>query len=188
MVSSPGKVWHYDNAATHLLSVILTKATGKETHRFAKEALFQPLGITGTEWSKMRDGYDDGSGLLSLHLHSADLVKIGRLILQKGIYNKQQIVSGKWINGLLQPDVSYPSYWGFEHSTYAQCFYHFTYKGTPITYGMGWGGQFLVVIPSQNAIIVINENTADANAIRQSDTFITKIFPVIFNYLASHTL
>jgi len=43
LVSEPGKVFHYNNAATHILSVILTKATGMNTLAFASKYLFGPL-------------------------------------------------------------------------------------------------------------------------------------------------
>ena len=77
----------------------------------------------------------------------------------------------------------YNAYWGFKNSTYALCYYHTTYKGIEITYGMGWGGQFMVIIPSFNAVIITNENIADANAIKQSIAFTHRIFPSIFNQL-----
>ena len=88
-----GAAWHYNNAASHLLSVIITKATKMDTRAFADKYLFGPLGITHYEWAKMKDGYYDGSGLLSIRMRSLDMLK----------------------------------------------------KGTAITYGMGWGGQFLVI-------------------------------------------
>ncbi|SFQ03866.1 serine hydrolase domain-containing protein [Parafilimonas terrae] len=183
MTASPGTEWHYNNAATHLLSVILTKATGMNTYSFAQKMLFQPLGITHTDWMKMADGYYDGSGLLSMRLNTKALIKIGELLLNKGVYNGKQIVAESWVQQLLTPHKTYRSYWGFPQSDYALTFYHFTYNNTKIMYGMGWGGQFIVIIPSLNAVIAINQNIADANAINQSIAFQQKIFPAIFSML-----
>ena len=183
MVADPGSTWHYNNAATHLLSVILTKATKMSTYDFAQKMLFQPLSITHSNWMKMNDGYYDGCGLLSMRLNTEALIKIGELILYKGMYNGKQIISVKWINELLNPGKKYQSYWGFPKSEYALCFYHFIYQQTNITYGMGWGGQFIVIITSLNAVIAINQNIADENAVNQSVAFQEQIFPVIFNML-----
>jgi CubicO group peptidase (beta-lactamase class C family) len=105
------------------------------------------------------------------------------LILHNGKYNGKQIVSERWIQQLLNPGKKYQSYWGLSQSDYALCFYHFTYQQTHIVYGMGWGGQFIVIIPSLNAVIVINQNIADANAVKQSIAFQQQVFPVIFNML-----
>jgi CubicO group peptidase (beta-lactamase class C family) len=183
MVATPGSTWHYNNAASHLLSVILTKATKMSTYDFAQKMLFQPLRIKHSDWMKMNDGYYDGCGLLSMRLNTEALIQIGELILNNGMYNNKQIVSEKWIKQLLNPDKKYQSYWGFPQSDYALCFYHFNYQQTNITYGMGWGGQFIIIIPSLNAVIAINQNIADANAVRQSIAFQEQVFPVIFKML-----
>lgn len=183
MTADPGAEWHYNNAATHLLSLILSKATNMDTYSFAKKMLFEPLGITHTGWMKMPDGYYDGSGLLSMRLNTEDLLKIGELLLNKGMHKGKQIVPENWVQQLLAPGKTYKSYWGFPQSDYALTFYHFTYNHTNVMYGMGWGGQFIVIIPSLHAVIAINENIADANAINQSIAFQQQIFPVIFSML-----
>jgi CubicO group peptidase (beta-lactamase class C family) len=183
MVSEPGTTWHYNNAASHLISVILTKATGMSTYSFAQKMLFEPLGITHSDWMKMADGFYDGSGLLSVRLNTEDLIKFGELLLNNGIYDGKRIVSATWVQQLLYPNKTYRSYWGFPESDYALSFYHITYKGTKVIYGMGWGGQFIVVIPSLHAVIAINQNIADANAVNQSIAFQREVFPVIFNML-----
>jgi CubicO group peptidase (beta-lactamase class C family) len=185
MVADPGKEWHYNNATTHLLSVILTRAAHLDTRAFAEKYLFKPLGITHFDWAKMNDGYYDGSGLLSIRLRSRDMLKIGQLLLDGGQYAQQQIVPAAWVRAILHPDSTYKATWGFENSAYALCWYHITYRGVAITYGMGWGGQFLVIIPAMRSLIVINENTADANAIRQSNYFIHRLFPMIFELMGS---
>jgi len=184
LVSEPGKVFHYNNAASHLLSVILTRATGMDTYTFAKKYLFSPMGITSLQWAKMNDGYYDGSGLLSIRLRSADMMTIGTLFLHHGRYHNRQIVPSKWIDLVLHPDQFYATDWGFHPSTYALCYYHTIFRGIDITYGMGWGGQFLIIIPSLNTIVVANENTADATAVQQSINFTDRIFPLLFNDLA----
>ncbi|HTI08224.1 MAG TPA: serine hydrolase [Puia sp.] len=185
LATEPGKVFHYNNAATHLLSLILTKRSGMDTRSFAKKFLFDPLGISKFEWAKMRDGYYDGCGLLSIRMRSEDMTRIGLLLLNNGVYNGQQIVSSQWVTLLLHPDSSYNTEWGFDKSTYALCYYHTEYKGVAITYGMGWGGQFLILIPSLHAVVVANESIEDSHAIQQSNTFIHRIFPLIYDQLHS---
>jgi CubicO group peptidase (beta-lactamase class C family) len=180
MVADPGREWHYNNAASHLLSVIITKSTHTDTRAFADKYLFGPLGITHYDWPKMKDGYYDGSGLLAIRLSSLDMLKVGTLILDDGEYQHQQIVPKKWIQSLLNPAIHYNATWGFPASTYAFDFYHFVYKGTPVTYGMGWGGQFLVIIPSLQTVVMINENISDVNAVNQSVAFTHVVFPVVF--------
>jgi len=183
LVSEPGKVFHYNNAGTHILSVILTKSTHMSTLEFANKYLFGPLAIKNVEWGKMRDGYYDGCGLLSVHLSTEDMNRIASLLLHKGRFNNKSVVSEKWINQVLHPTVFYNTDWGFNGSTYALCFYHYNYRDTPITYGLGWGGQFVFVIPAKTAIVNVNESINDATAIKASNLFLNQIFPLIYQQL-----
>jgi len=183
MVSEPGKVFHYNNAASHLLSVIISKSTGMGTLQFAQKYLFGPLGIKNVQWDKMNDGYYDGCGLLSVHLSTGDMNKIGTLLLHQGYYNNKRIVPQAWIDQTLKPSIFYHTPWGFTGSTYALCWYHYNYKDTPVTYGLGWGGQFIFIIPAKKAVITVNESVDDATAIRASNLFLDKIFPLIYEGL-----
>jgi CubicO group peptidase (beta-lactamase class C family) len=185
LAGEPGKEWHYNNAASHLLSVILTRATHMDTKTFADKFLFGPLGIVNEDWAKMRDGYYDGSGLLSVRLKAGDLLKIGQLLLDGGVYNGRQVVPTVWVKQILAPDITYDATWGFPDSKYALCWYHAKIRNTDFTYGMGWGGQFIVMIPKLKAVVIINESIADFTAVKQSVAFTSHIFPAIFDLLSS---
>jgi hypothetical protein len=71
------------------------------------------------------------------------------------------------------------------NNTYALCFYHKTYRNQPVIYGMGWGGQYLVIIPGLKAVISVNQQVNDATAIRQSEIFMGCIFPLIIESIAA---
>lgn len=183
LLSEPGSELHYNNAASHLLSVILTKATGQSTLDFARQNLFEPLDIHQVEWPKMKDGYFDGSGLLSVRLRTADVNKIGRLILNNGRYKEKQIVAAAWMQTLRNPAKKYPAPWGIPNAHYGLCFYHRTFQNEPMVYGMGWGGQFLILLPGLDAVISVNQQVNDRTAIQQSETFMGKIFPLIVDWI-----
>jgi len=182
--SQPGSELHYNNAASHLMSVILTKTTGQTSLEFARKYLFDPLDIHNVEWPVMKDGYCDGSGLLSIRMSAVDVNKMGRLLLNGGRYKDRQIVSSTWVHSLLEPAKTYPAPWGLVNNTYALCFYHKMYRNEPVVYGMGWGGQYLVLMPGLNTVISVNQQVNDATAIRQSETFMGCIFPLIIDRLA----
>lgn len=186
LVSEPGSELHYNNAASHLLSVILSKATSQTTIEFAQKYLFEPLDIHKVEWPTMKDGYNDGSGLLSVRLSTVDVNKIGRLILNNGRYKGQQIVSAQWIQVLLNPSKLYPAPWGLTNTTYGLCFYHRTYQQEKMLFGMGWGGQYLILLPGLDAVISVNQEVNDGTAIRQSEIFMGNIFPSIVEWVKVH--
>lgn len=99
VAASPGAVWKYNGGLTELLVAIIEQKTGKSFREFAREVLFDPLGITNFEWRgswywqpKGRTGAAWG-----LRMRARDLAKIGSLVLHNGVWNNQRIVSSKWI-------------------------------------------------------------------------------------------
>lgn len=186
LVSAPGTVFQYSNAATHLLGIVLTKSTGMDVLSFAKKSLLDPLNITAVEWTKSIDGYYDLAGLENIRLRTEDWIKIGSLLLHEGRYHQKQIVPKQWIAQILHPDVVYHTPWGFRGSQYGLCWYHFNYKGQDLIYGQGWGGQFIVVVPGLQLVLAINQSREDQNAIAHAGRFLDAIFPHFYDAVSRH--
>jgi CubicO group peptidase (beta-lactamase class C family) len=94
-VTAPaGQEFFYNTGALTLVSAIIHKATGRPLDEFAGTTLFEPLGITGVRWNRIRGDTDAGGGL---RLRPRDMAKIGQLVLTGGRWNDRQIVSKAWI-------------------------------------------------------------------------------------------
>ena len=180
LVSNPGTIYQYNTAATHLLSVIISKASKMETAKFAEEYLFKPLSITNYKWGKLNDGYNDGGGL-SLWMKTDDLVKIGQLLMNKGEINHKLIVSKQWVNQLFENSNKLKAPWGLKNSLHGFCWYSTTYKNQRVNYAMGYGGQFIFILSDMNTVVAINYNHDTAVGIEQSNDFFEKYLPLIFN-------
>jgi CubicO group peptidase (beta-lactamase class C family) len=93
--NKPGEVFLYDSGASHMLSLIISKATGRTTDDYAREKLFGPLGITDYYWESTAEGvYVGGWGL---KMTACDMAKFGYLILNKGNWRGRRIVSESWV-------------------------------------------------------------------------------------------
>ena len=174
--NEPGKKYNYNSGATHLLSVIISKATGKTTLEFANEFLFKQLNINKVDWKKRNQGYYDGSGL-GLKMKPIDLMKIGQLLEKKGKWNGKQIVSKEWFNKLFDENEKKPTKWGLKNSKHGFCWYKSEFKGNAVNYGMGYGGQFIILIPNKNLIIVTTHNHDTPNGIEQQNKFLNGKLP-----------
>ncbi len=151
MLYQPGRVFGYNTGASHLTSVILTRAAGMSTFQFADRNLFQPLGIAEPAWGTDRQGYYNGGAALSLAPH--DMLRIGQLYLKKGMYNGVRVVSEGWIdkastfkvttNNLLPFGPGYGYLWWVGNTGRHDYFF-----------ANGYGGQFIVVVPGLNLIVV----------------------------------
>ena len=150
LVAAPGTVFNYSDGASHLLSVIITQATGINTLDFAREFLFSPLGITKLRWSKDDKGYPNGAA--SLQIMPKDMVKFGNLILNKGIYDGKQVVPESWINTMTtvkistNNDVPYGPEYGYQ-------IWLGTESGHRYYMAMGWGGQFIIMVPDLQLVV-----------------------------------
>lgn len=159
-----------------MLSVILSRATGKSTLDFAKEFLFKPLDIIIPKWELRNDGYYDGSGL-GLSMKATDLLSLGQLLIQNGQWNGQQIISPSWLNKMFDASHKSPTRWGIRKSTHGYCWYQATVNGSLINYGMGYGGQFIILVPSKDMVMVVNHNHDTPDGLDQQIDFLSNKLP-----------
>jgi CubicO group peptidase (beta-lactamase class C family) len=102
----PGTVNHYVSINTHVLGMILTRATGRTITDYMQEKLYNPMGME-------YDGYwllDDENMevvLGGLNLTMRDYAKIGSLFLHDGYWNGKQIVPATWAHSSVTPDAPY---------------------------------------------------------------------------------
>ncbi len=94
LVFPPGTRWVYCSGATELLGKLIADGTGKTLHDFAREALFDPLGIGPTEWFK-NQGVEHAAG--GLRLRPRDLARIGQLLIEGGEGPGGPVVPATWI-------------------------------------------------------------------------------------------
>ncbi len=142
MAQKPGTGFCYDSPGMHLLSAILQEATGMTTLDYARQYLFEPLGIYDVVWESDPQGYTHGWG--DLHLKPGDLAKIGYLWLNNGVWDGKQIVSADWVDNAIKPKVN---------ADIDQYGYGW-WVSTNVYYAMGRGGQTMRVFPLSNSIIV----------------------------------
>lgn len=147
---TPGSYFNYNSAGSHLLSIIVSQATGMSTEDFAKQFLFEPLEINFSGWIKDKRGYNNGGAGLSITPY--DMQKIGSLLLKKGMYKDKRIVSEKWINELTSFHISTR-----DANLFANGYGYQTwlYNNGVNSYfdAMGYGGQFILVVPTKKLVI-----------------------------------
>lgn len=179
--SEPGRVASYNSGLSILLGGIIRNATGKYADEFAEETLFADLQILKYRWHDAADGTcNTGGGLV---LAAYDLAKIGQLVLGKGLWNGKRVVSESWIEEstkrhLSLGEESIRATGNSRYSTgYGYQWWYQSYRVNGATVngiaGMGYGGQYLGILPTLNTVIVLNngewgdpwERVFDYNAI-----------------------
>ena len=146
-----GQEFFYNTGALTLVSAIVRMATGRPLDEFARATLFEPLGITGVEWIRVKGDTDAGGGL---RLRPRDMAKIGQLILARGRWNDRQIVSRGWIETSTAPK--------FE-ATGGLFYGYLWWLGRSLLNGrevhwagaLGRGGQSIRIVPELDLVVVV---------------------------------
>lgn len=103
MKNEPGKVFEYQSINTQVLAMILEKATGKSLQQLFQENLWTPLGAESNAlWSV--DKKDNIKAFCCINATALDFAKLGRLYLNGGNWEGNQIVSKKWVDATTHPD------------------------------------------------------------------------------------
>jgi CubicO group peptidase (beta-lactamase class C family) len=148
-------LWTYNGGGTELLGNILERVSDKPLEAFAREVLFQPLGITDVEWKAYKNGKIAAAA--GLRLRPRDAAKIGQLVLNRGQWNGQQIVSADWIAQSITPRFQAIGYFG------GTLFYGYQWwMGRSLAGGkeikwvaaFGWGGQRIFIVPELDLVMM----------------------------------
>lgn len=156
MDTIPGLVFEYNSGVSVLLGKIVSIITGKRIDAWAEEVLFKPLGITEYYWKQTPRGEIDTEG--GLYLSSYDLAKIGFLFLHHGRWQGKQIVPEAWVNASTSPVVSHINSLDSKTPGYGYQWWIPRHRNgkSEIFAGNGYGGQFLMVAPAYDLIVVFN--------------------------------
>jgi len=158
----------YNNAATYMLSCIITKVTGEKLVDYLKPRIFTPLGIEDPKWDMDPQGRNLGA--IGLYLTTEELARGGQLLLNKGKWNGVQLIPEDYAVAMTQKQVDNsdnfePGQPVNDEATQGYCYqmWRCTYPGA---YRMdGMGGQFSIGLPSLDAVVGITsyemKNTAE---------------------------
>lgn len=164
LMHEPGSTFGYNSCNTHILSVIIAKATGMNTLAFAQKYLFGPLGIKEVFWPEDPQGNNHGWG--DLKMHPRDMAKIGLLFLYNGVWESQQIVSPDWVHKSAVPCVKLPGN-GLFTLEYSYGWWTISGLVNGIYEANGRGGQHIIVWPAKNTVVVFTGGGFDQSTIAQ---------------------
>ena len=168
LVYDPGERMRYNTFITHILSGIITKATGVNTHEFAFNYLFKPMGIDVDFWEQDPQGIYFGGN--SMHITPREMAAFGYLYLNDGMLNGKQIIPRDWVLFSRSPstDLSHPNEWGsMKNYNYAYLWWLGQFNQYDCFMSIGYGGQFIFVFPVPDLIVV---STAENNVLPEATT------------------
>ena len=160
VVTEPGTAWYYNGGLTQLIGFVTQAEAGEPFLRFAEERLFEPLGIEDYDWRRS-DAWTEGvppATASGLRLTTPDLATIGRLILDRGVWQGEQLVDPAWVDAMTARHVeSIPWFNGDGRTSgYGYQWYRGTIDGVDVSFAVGNGDQRILVFPERDLVITIH--------------------------------
>lgn len=144
-----GRSFSYCTAGVVVLGDIVDNLSGSMMD-YADKRLFQPLGIDTSLWQITPTGLPMAGGGLSLR--SRDLLKLGQLYLNNGVWNGKQIISKDWVQKSISPKTVMEEYGGIE---YGYLWWISEFGGEKAYFMTGSGGNKVVIFPELDLVAVL---------------------------------
>ena len=184
----PGEGFAYASAGSHLLSAILVEATGRSVLDYARDKLFNPLGIStdpaaeplaveenlpvyeaaSFAWPVDPQGLHLGDAFLKIS--APDMAKIGQLMLAGGRWDEKQIVPAQWVTESTRAHASTGGY-GVGGDDYGYHWWVTTADGHDAFAAAGFGGQLIEVVPDLDLVVVVSCTIPEGNVHLDASTF-----------------
>ncbi len=154
--SEPGKIWVYADINAVLIGAVIEETSGLSLRDFAREKLFDPLGIKQFYWYTNATNQTGAAG--NLFLTTLDFAKLGALVINQGKWNDSQIIEPEYIELLSNKDFDIS-----DNNPYADFYGMMWYKSSrtfggrsfDYLFASGNGGNHLIVVPEEEMVIAL---------------------------------
>lgn len=152
-INTPGKKFIYQSGNSQLLGFILEKATGKTLTEYASKKLWQPIGAESDAFWSLDKANGDEKAFCCLYSTTRDFARIGKLLLNQGKFNQQQVIPTAYFNEMVRnPPMETEE--GVPNTRYGLHVWTYVSNGHPVYYCRGIKGQYIIAIPHEDLIIV----------------------------------
>ena len=151
----PGSLFQYDSMCTFMLSAIVQRVTGQTMLEYLQKRLFDPMHITVADWETSPDGINTGGW--GLRVQAETMAKLGLLLLNKGNWNGEQLVSTDYVEAACSRLIdggakeTVPATDG--NQGYGYQVWQSKWPGS--FRADGAMGQYTVVVPQEDLVVVI---------------------------------
>ena len=186
MKNSPGTVWAYTSCDPMIISGIISRVSKMTIMDFAKKYLFDPMGITDYRWTVDPTGHGMTAG--SFYIRAVDMMKLGLLVKQNGVFNGRRIVSDGWIKESTHatipiPDFSFvkisqskvairqPALYGYYW--YTEQIKTSSYQRN-VLFASGNGGQYIMIIKDMDLVVVFTQGNYNSRKAKKAFDLLAK--------------
>ncbi len=148
VIENPGEEFTYLSGNTILLGMVIEKATGKDLSTYLSQSFWKPMGMKNDAlWQLDSDKSGMEKAYCCIASNAKDFARFGKLFRDFGQWNNTQILDSAFVATAITPRFT-------DSPEYGYGFWLSDYKGKEIFYMWGVLGQYVIVIPENDLIIV----------------------------------
>lgn len=174
MLHPPATHAYYGSANPYLLGLVLDSVVAGPLEIFMDQQLFQPLGISNYIIQTDETGRPYFGG--GMYLTPRQMLSFGQLYLNKGKWGSRRVLAKKWV------ERSFANYFSLENTNdkngYGYLWWHHAYqvngRTVPSVEARGAGGQYIFVLPSERAVVVITSGNFRNGKFQQPELILEK--------------
>lgn len=152
----PGTEFGYSNFTAHMMAIIIARSADQSLQSFAREQMFDEMGIGIQSWPMDKHGYYYGSGDIAISPRS--MAKFGQLYLDEGDWNNIQLIPSEWVERSLSvySSTTYSSeilsY--ISGLKYGYLWWTGTSGNHQLWFAWGYGGQMIAIVDDLDLVMV----------------------------------
>ncbi len=145
--SKPGQEFNYLSGDTQLMGMIVAKATGMTLSEYMSKSFWKPMGARKYALWTLDDNGETEKAFCCVNSNARDFARFGKLYEHFGNWEGNQILDSAYVKKSISPRLKSSPYYGYS-------WWLSDYKGKKISYMRGVLGQYVIMIPEDNVIIV----------------------------------
>ncbi|WP_106794237.1 serine hydrolase [Aquimarina sp. Aq78] len=166
--------YSYGNFNPTLVMQVIEAVVPGTAQDFIKNELLDKMGITNYDWRTAVSGLPEAGWRVSMT--SRDMVKWGTLVINKGKWNGEQLISAEFLANATSNLIKPTEDWQPDSYNYGYFFYQTNItvgdKNYDTTFAWGGGGQYIITVDELDLVVVITGHDRE-------DTIFTQVSKII---------
>ncbi|ELP89590.1 hypothetical protein EIN_525850 [Entamoeba invadens IP1] len=180
-----GKYWVYSNMNTQTISQVIERATHLKLSQFAQEHLWKYISTADAEWCM--DESDNVKAYCCFYMTSEDFLRLGKLVLDKGSFNNNQIISTEYLSKVFVADgtaqILVHNSSNIKNEWYGLQGWRMSIDNHEVKYFSGIGGQLVIIIEDLDLVISRFGFDKSVNLRRTVEPLVRRLVYVAEHYL-----
>lgn len=153
LIEEPGKHFKYQSGNSQILAFVVEKATGQDLTSYAEEMIWKKIGAEDDAYWNLDKENGDEKAFCCLYATARDFGRIGKLLLNKGKFDEEQVVPEWFYDEMIRP-AQMTTDEGISNYRYGLHIWTYFGNANPAYYCRGIKGQYIITIPDENLVIV----------------------------------